>query len=120
MRLQQQDTLRDLALSSMARFLELLAAPCAPAAAVRATGDVDLGAATGAGVLSAFKGVAGISGSGQVAAGGRRAAPLLVTEVVVSADGASLGYAAPPEAIAGRVAALFDKGLQRLQVGCSV
>lgn len=96
MRLQQQDTLRDLALSSMARLLEYLSASVARDAAARSTAVVDLGNSH---------------------TGSRRGAPLLAAELTLSADGGSLGYGIGPEAVHSRLMALFDNGLQRLQVG---
>jgi hypothetical protein len=97
-RLQQQDTLRDLALSSTARLLEYTSASVAWDAAVRSTAVVDLGSPH---------------------AGSRRSAPLLAAEMTVSPDGLSLGYGTGPEAVHSRLMALFDNGLQRLQVGCA-
>ncbi|GBF98747.1 dynein heavy chain axonemal [Raphidocelis subcapitata] len=93
-RLQQQDTLRDLALSSTARLLEYTSASVAWDAAVRSTAVVDLGSPH---------------------AGSRRSAPLLAAEMTVSPDGLSLGYGTGPEAVHSRLMALFDNGLQRLQ-----
>ena len=42
--------------------------------------------------------------------------PLLSSELVVTPDGTQLAYATPPEAVQARVLALFERGLQRLQV----
>jgi len=106
-RLQQQDTLRDLALNSMDRFLEFIQSACACDAVVRSTAVVDLGSS-------------GCGRSGEAAAGAasRRSAPLLVSEMLVVREaGDKLGYSTGPELVAARLMALFERGLQRLQVG---
>ena len=110
MRLQLQDTLRDVALKSAAHLLALVEAPAAPRAVVRAPADVDLDGGGG-------DDCGGDSGDSGCDAGQRRprAGPLLSVELLVAAGGAAFEYATPPDALAARVLALLERGLERLQ-----
>jgi hypothetical protein len=112
-RLQQQDTLRDLALGSMERLLDFLQSAAGAPPLVRSTCAVDAACGGGGGCCSPH--TPHIPGAAGGEGGGRRPVPLLSSELV--ADGASLGYATAPEAVVARVMALFERGLQRLQVG---
>lgn len=105
-RLHMQDTLRDLALDSMAKFLDLIRSACPPNPIVKSTAAVELGDA----ICSSQPAVA-------AAAAARRSAPLLVTELVVTPDGQHLAYGTAPEVVHAHMLALFDRGLQRMQVG---
>jgi hypothetical protein len=104
----------------MERFLDFVRAPCAGMIAVRSTAVVEFTATapTAAATSSSSGGLEG--GLAVAAAAARRPAPLLASEMVVVPDGDGverLGYSAGPEAIGSKVMALFERGLQRLQVG---
>ena len=116
-RLQQQDTLRDLALSSMERFLDFVAAACPANAVVRSTSTVELGDSCAD--QQQHQRRQQLEEQPLQQPQGRRGVPLLSTEIVLVPDGARLAYGTAPEAIRDHTLALFDRGLQRLQVRAS-
>lgn len=102
----------------MQRFLDFMAADCPSDAVVKSTSVVELGDSCVS--LDHHQQRPGPSNKHaweQQQPQGRRGVPLLSTELTVSADGTQLAYSTAPDAMRDHLLAVFDRGIQRLQVG---
>lgn len=110
-RLGMEDALRTLAEGSMVKFVAFIQACCAENVDVVSPSCV-VRKPHGGGSSAASTGTAGFI---TTPAGGRRT-PLLLTELVLTAEGVAFTYTTEPDTMHARIIALFNRAMTKLQV----